>query len=138
MTDSPNSQHHIEGLTPETHGPYCREAMALLPKTCSTISGITMRVHGESGIPEGSLPLCKNVFDGMASAGRPIELDMHAKGLDPDMLQMALQTGLPVNISPKYWAEHMGLGYQQAGIRELEISKRGKTANSTFKPEFRN
>lgn len=132
-TDSPNAQHHIEGLTPETHAAYCREAMSLLLKTCPAIQGVTMRVHGESGIPEGSLPFWKEVFAGITSAGRPLEIDMHAKGLDPEMLEMAIQTGLPVNISPKYWAEHMGLGYHQAGIRELEMPKPGKNADSTFK-----
>lgn len=132
-TDSPNAQHRIEGLTPETHAAYCRQAMSLLLKTCPAIQGVTMRVHGESGIPEGSLPFWKEVFAGIVSAGRPIEIDMHAKGLDPEMVEMALNTGLPVNISPKYWAEHMGLGYHQAGIRELEMPKPLKNADSTFK-----
>src|SRR5439155_1456793 len=30
-------------------------------------------------------------------------------------------TGMPVNVSPKYWAEHMGLPYHQASIRALEL-----------------
>ncbi len=132
-TDSPRAHHHIEGLTPETHAAYCRDAMALLLKTCPAIQGVTMRVHGESGIPEGSLPFWKEVFAGIVSAGRPIELDMHAKGLDPEMVAMAIDTRLPVNISPKYWAEHMGLGYHQAGIRELEMPKPTKNADATFK-----
>src|SRR3954447_10737441 len=132
-TDSPHAHHRIEGLTLETHAAYCREAMSLLLKTCPAVQGITLRVHGESGIPEGSLPFWKEVFAGIISAGRPIEIDMHAKGLDPEMLDMALNTGLPVNISPKYWAEHMGLGYHQAGIRELEMPKPRKNADSTFK-----
>ncbi len=132
-TDSPHAQHHIEGLTPETHAAYCREAMSLLLKTCPAIQGVTMRVHGESGIPEGSLPFWKEVFAGIVSAGRPIEIDMHAKGLDPEMVEMAFNTGMPINISPKYWAEHMGLGYHQAGIRELEMPKPRKNADSTFK-----
>src|SRR4051794_31950860 len=132
-TDSPHAQHHIEGLTPENHAAYCRDAISLLLKTCPAIQGVTMRVHGESGIPEGSLPFWKEVFAGIVSAGRPIEIDMHAKGLDPEMVEMAFQTGMPVNISPKYWAEHMGLGYQQAGIRELEMPKPRKHADSTFK-----
>ena len=35
-------------------------------------------------------------------------------------LQDALDTGMPVTVSPKFWAEHMGLPYHQAAIRELE------------------
>ena len=46
---------------------------------------------------------------------------MHAKGIDQKMIDVAMETGMPVKISPKYWAEHQGLGYHQAAIRELEI-----------------
>lgn len=122
-TDSPKAQHHIEGLTPETHGPYCRDAMALLLKTCPAIQGVTMRVHGESGIPEGSIDFWRYVFQGIVRGGRQIDIDLHAKGLDPAQLELAQQTGMPVTISPKYWAEHMGLGYHQAAIRELEMPR---------------
>ncbi len=131
-TDSPNAQHRIEGLTPETHGPYCRDAMALLLESCPAITGVTLRVHGESGVPEGSLAFWQNVFNGIARAGRIINIDLHAKGLDPAQLEMAFRTGMPVTISPKYWAEHMGLGYHQAAIRELEMPKPEKTVEGTF------
>ena len=33
-TDSPNSDHHINGLTPEIHAAYCREALAAVLKAC--------------------------------------------------------------------------------------------------------
>jgi len=131
-TDSPNAQHRIEGLTPETHGPYCRDAIALLLKSCPAISGITMRVHGESGIPEGSYAFWQNVFDGIVQSGREISIDLHAKGLDPVQLEMGFRTGMPVSISPKYWAEHMGLGYHQAAIRELEMPQPDKEVKGTF------
>ena len=53
-TDSPQADHHVEGLTPATHAPYCRDALAILLKQCPQITGLTLRVHGESGVPEGS------------------------------------------------------------------------------------
>ncbi|HWF46599.1 MAG TPA: hypothetical protein VG168_06320, partial [Bryobacteraceae bacterium] len=49
--DSPKAHHHVEGLTPANHAAYCRDALALLLKTCPEIQGLTLRVHGESGIP---------------------------------------------------------------------------------------
>ena len=125
-TDSPHAQHHIEGLTPETHAPYCRDALALLLKICPSIRGLTFRIHGESGIPEPSYDFWRVVFQGIVRAGRPIEIDMHAKGLDSKMIDVAAETGMPLKISPKYWAEHMGLGYQQAAIRELEMPRQDK------------
>src|SRR5512136_1748214 len=36
------------------------------------------------------------------------------------MVDTAVASGMPVTISPKFWAEHMGLPYHQANIRELE------------------
>jgi hypothetical protein len=34
---------------------------------------------------------------------------------------------MPVNVSPKYWAEHLGMPYHQAAIRELERPVEGQT-----------
>ena len=131
-TDSPHAQHRIQGLTPQTHGPYCRDALTLLLKTCPSIQGLTFRVHGESGIPEGSYDFWRTVFQGLVSAGRPVEIDMHAKGIDRKMMDLAAETGMPVKISPKYWAEHMGLGYHQAAIRELEMPRADNKEDAIF------
>ncbi len=67
-TNSPNANYTIEGLTPETHGPYCRDALTTLLQACPAISGVTFRIHGESGVAEGSYEFWKTVFDGVASA----------------------------------------------------------------------
>jgi hypothetical protein len=120
-TDSPNAYHRIEGLTPETHAAYCRDALAMLLKECPEIQGLTMRVHGESGIPEGSYPFWKTLFEAISGAGRTIEIDMHAKGVNQEMIDIAVATGMPVRLGAKYSAEHQSLGYQQADIRALEI-----------------
>jgi hypothetical protein len=118
--DSPKAHHTIQGLTPETHAPYCRDAVAALLDACPAIGGVTFRVHGEGGVPEGSWDFWRTVFDGVAGCGRRVGLDLHAKGLDERTLGDALETGLPVTVSPKFWAEHMGLPYHQAAIRESE------------------
>jgi hypothetical protein len=131
-TDSPNSTHHIVGLTPETHAGYCRDALATLLKACPQIEGLTFRVHGESGIPEGSYPFWKTLFEAIPASGRRIEIDMHAKGINQEMFDIAAATGMPVKVSPKFWAEHQGLGYHQADIRALEIPKPGHIETGTF------
>ena len=120
-TDSPNAYHHIEGLTPETHARYCRDALAIVLKECPEIQGLTMRVHGESGIPEGSYPFWKTLFEAISGCGRTIEIDMHAKGVNQTMIDIAAATGKPVKLGAKYSAEHQSLGYHQADIRALEI-----------------
>jgi hypothetical protein len=126
-TNSPDANHNIEGLTPQTHAPYSRDALALLLKECPNITGVTFRIHGESGVPEGSYDLWRTIFDGCARSGRRVEIDLHAKGIDQPTIDAALGTGLPVTISPKFWAEHMGLPYHQGAIRptELPVRERG-------------
>jgi hypothetical protein len=118
--ESPNAHHTVEGLAPETHAAYCRDAVRMLLEECPAISGLTFRVHGESGVPEGSWDFWRTVFEGVATCGRRVGIDLHAKGLDERTLDAALDTGLPITVSPKFWAEHMGLPYHQAAIRESE------------------
>jgi hypothetical protein len=124
--NSPKPNYSVEGLTKETHAAYCRDAVRALLKACPAISGVTFRVHGESGVTEGSYDFWKTVFSGVASCGRKVEIDMHAKGMDQTMIDSAVDSGMPVNISPKYWAEHMGMPYHQADIRSLEIPRPGR------------
>jgi len=131
-TDSPNAYHRIEGLTPKTHAAYCRDALAIILKECPEIRGLTMRVHGESGIPEGSYDFWATLFDAIKGCGRTIEIDMHAKGVDQKMIDVAVRTGMPVKLGAKYSAEHQSLGYHQADIRALEIPKAGHTGEGPF------
>ena len=124
--DSPDANYTIEGLTPANHGPYCRDALRLLLKVCPAIGGVTLRTHGESGVEEGSYEFWRTVFEGVATCGRRCEIDLHPKGLDQTMLDNAKRTGQPITVSPKFWAEHLGMPYHQADIRELEVPKAGK------------
>ena len=131
--NSPNPNYTIEGLTPENHGPYCRDAVRQLLQACPAIGGVTFRIHGESGVTEGSYNFWKTIFSGVASCGHRVEIDMHAKGMDATMAEAAVDTGLPVNISPKYWAEHLGLPYHQADIRAFEIPKPNQNTEGLMK-----
>jgi hypothetical protein len=124
--DSPNANATIQGLNPKNHAPYCRDALNALLKACPSISGLTFRVHGESGVPEGNYDFWETLFQGIVRSGRKVGIDMHAKGMDQKMIDVAQATGMPVTISPKYWAEHMGLSYHQAAIRELEMPRERK------------
>jgi hypothetical protein len=125
-TDSPDVNYTISGLTGATHAAYCRDALAALLEACPDISGLTIRTHGESGVPEGDAEryaFWQTLMGGIARAGRPVEIDLHAKGVDQRIIDIALATGLPVRVSPKFWAEHMGLPYLQSSIRALELPR---------------
>jgi hypothetical protein len=121
--DSPLANYTIAGLTPENHAAYCHDALQMVLDACPGVAGVTFRVHGESGVPEGSYAFWRTVLTGAVRPGRRIEVNLHPKGINRQMIDIAMETGLPVTISPKYTAEHMGLPYQQASIRRLEQAR---------------
>ena len=125
MSPGSTPTYPIEGLTPETHAPYCRDALYALLKACPSITGLTMRVHGESGIPEGKYEFWEVVFQGIARLDRKISVNLHAKGTSKRIIDIAQSTKMPVSLTPKYWAEHLGLSYQPASIRETEKPPKG-------------
>ncbi|MGE0006746.1 MAG: hypothetical protein AB7S92_14270 [Parvibaculaceae bacterium] len=118
----PNAKHQISGLGPRNIAAYCRDALSMLLAEVPAISGLTLRVHVESGIPEGDYAFWQTYFAAVKGAGRTIRLDLHAKGIDEKLIDTALDTGMPVCISPKYTSEHMGLPYHQMSIRPLELA----------------
>jgi len=118
--DVPNANYTVRGVTEGNLAPYCRDAITHILKEVPEITGMTFRVHVEGGIAEGDYPFWEEAFSGVAAAGRPVEIDMHGKGLDFKLIDMARRSGMPVAASPKYLAEHMGLPYHQSAIREKE------------------
>lgn len=136
--DSPKADHRIVGLTPQTHAPYCRDALSAVLKACPQITGLTFRIHGESGIPERSYPFWQTLFEAITNSGRTLEIEMHAKGLDPTMIEIARKTGMPIKAGAKFWAEHQGLAYHQADIRATEYPRTGVTGTFTVSSGERN
>ena len=100
---------------------YCRDSLSLILKECPEITGVTLRVHVECGIPERSYSFWKTYFQAIKKCGRTINLDLHAKGIDEKLIKLALKNTKSLSISPKYISEHMGLPYHQASIRKQEF-----------------
>lgn len=118
--DVPRANYTVAGITRNNLAPYCREAITTLLKEVPEITGLTFRVHVEGGIAEGEYGFWEEAFAGVAAAGRPVEIDMHGKGLDHRMIGIARASGMPIAASPKYLAEHMGPPYHQSAIRDRE------------------
>ena len=53
------------------------------------------------------------------------------------IIDTALGTGMPVTISPKFWAEHMGLPYMQGAIRQQEMPPRNASDRRVLLAQFR-
>jgi len=118
--DVPRANYTVRGVTKQNLAPYCRDAITRLLREVPEITGLTFRVHVEGGIAEGDYGFWEEAFAGVAAAGRPVEIDMHGKGLDHKMIDIARRSGMPVAASPKYLAEHIGLPYHQSAIRNKE------------------
>ncbi|MFH5183480.1 hypothetical protein ACHHV8_13135 [Paenibacillus sp. TAB 01] len=119
--DNTNTRYQIHGLDASNHALYCRDALKLLLQACPAIEGITFRVHFEGGVPEPTHDFWRAVVEGIRDAGRPVEVDFHAKGVNDELVDIALNTGMPVVLSTKFWGEHLGLAYHQASIRDREF-----------------
>lgn len=125
--DGSAPRYPVRGLTPQTHAEYSAAALARLLTECPSIDGLTLRVHYEGGIPEPDhAEFWQTVMAATNQVDRPIELDMHAKGVDNELLDVARDTGQLVAVSAKYWAEHWGLPYHQTSIRERERATKGQ------------
>src|SRR5690606_20553394 len=118
--DADTERWPITGLDDERHAPYCREALKTLLLACPEISSLTFRVHFEGGVPEPTHEFWRVVLGGLPEVGRPIRLDLHAKGVGDELLGVATELGLDVTLSAKHWGEHQGLPYHQTSIRERE------------------
>ncbi|MFC5265900.1 hypothetical protein ACFPJ1_27620 [Kribbella qitaiheensis] len=114
----------ITGVGPDNHAAYSGAGIARLLTECPDIDGLTFRVHYEGGIPDDKHEIFwRSVFEGANSVGRPLEIDMHAKGVDQALLDAVDLPNLSPVLSAKYWAEHVGLPYHQASIRAKETAK---------------
>lgn len=130
--DNTNKVYAISGLDSSTHAPYCREALTQLLEACPEIDGVVFRVHFEGGVPEPTHDFWRVVLSKLPSLGRQIEIDFHAKGVDKELIDIALGTGMNVVMSPKYWAEHLGPAYHQASIRDKEFYPRDPNKPNPF------
>ena len=117
----------IDGLSKANHATYSRDALEAILRAVPEITGITFRVHSESGIPTGSYDFWKTLFEAFPKVGRNLEIDMHGKECYQEHIDAAAATGMRVVVSPKYVSEHQGLPYHEASLRESERSRKPDT-----------
>ncbi len=110
----PNMTPTVEGLTPENIGPYSYAALKNILALCPTIRSVQMRTNAESGIPnDRQVEFYRDwVFRAIRETGRRVTLDMRGWSMRPGMLEAAVDSGAPLRLSSKYWAEDIGRPYQ--------------------------
>jgi len=131
---NPETNYRIAGLTPQTHAPYCRDGLAALLKAVPNITGLSVRMHGESGIPDGDYAFWETLFAAIKPAGRRIDLDLHAKGTDQRHINIALGTGMPVSMAPKFWASIWACRTTRPRSEKTRCGRPGPTSHGTPPP----
>jgi hypothetical protein len=113
--DSPGrgQESMVTGYNRKNMTDYTYRALGKLLRECPGITGVQLRLNYESGInfDEQTAFFRDGVFRASREAGRPILIEIRDIGLLRETLDAALQTGLPVRVSHKYWAEHMVFPY---------------------------
>jgi len=107
----------VWGLTADKLVPYTRVALARFLKLVPDIDAVQFRMHGESGLKRGEMPPFWEAVYGVVKAVRPgLRLDARAKNFPDALIDKALEMGIPIRITTKYWAEQMGLPFHPTHV----------------------
>lgn len=107
---------NVEGLTQDNIGPYSYAALKLVLEQCPGIRSVQMRTNGESGIPsDRQVAFYRDyIFRALRDTGRLVQLDLRGWLMQPGLMEAAVNAKVPLRLSSKYWAEHLGRPYPPA------------------------
>ncbi|HEY3440938.1 MAG TPA: hypothetical protein VGK29_09310 [Paludibaculum sp.] len=106
----------VEGLTADNIGPYSNAALKMVLAACPAIRSVQMRTNAESGIPaERQVEFYRDwIFPALRDSGRLVQLDLRGWLMQPGLMEAALGAKVPLRLSSKFWAEHLGRPYPPA------------------------
>ncbi len=106
----------VEGLTRDNLGPYSYAALKQVLRACPAIRSVQVRTNSESGIlPDEQVGFFRDyVYRAVREAGRRVTLDLRGWLMSDGMMEAATGAGVPLRLSSKFWAEHMGRPYPPA------------------------
>lgn len=112
----PGMEPAVDGLSPQILGPYTYRALRKVLQACPEIRSVQVRTNVESGIAyEQQVAFFRDfVFPAIQQAGRLVTLDLRGWQAQPGVVEAAVKTGLPLRVSAKFWAEHLGRPYPPA------------------------
>jgi hypothetical protein len=128
----------VLNLPPDIKGlsDYCYRGLKNLIAAVPEIDIVQFRVNHESGVgdqvsAEDFWNHCTDaVADAAVETGRPLILDLRAKGLTDSMIAHAFSRGLSVEVPTKYWCEHAALPYHISVMRSEELAQLGNFNHS--------
>ncbi len=107
----------VWGVTAKNLVPYTKAALARFLRLVPAIDAIQFRMHGESGLKRGEMPIFwENVYQVVKDVRPDIRFDARAKNFPHALIDKALGMGIPIRMCTKYWAEQMGLPFHPTHI----------------------
>jgi hypothetical protein len=127
----------VWGVTAENLIPYTQAALTEFLRRFPGLDGIEFRMHNESGLkPSEQGPFWKAIFQTIMETNPKLPLDLRAKGLTPEEIQSAIDSGVNFRLSTKYWMEQMGLPFHPTHINPRDQdSARHSYANLLTYPQ---
>jgi hypothetical protein len=106
------------GLSKRNLAAYSTTALAKFLTRVPGIDGVQLRMHSESGLEPGleMFTFWKQIY-GIIRETRPgLLVDARAKEFPDALIDLALEMGINLRISTKYWAEQMGLPFHPTHV----------------------
>ena len=111
----------VEGLTQDNLAEYNAAGLARVLAACPDIDGVQFRMNEESGVGEDcQAEFYEPQFRAIAECGRPIRLDLRAKGLAESTIDLAQRLVPNTVVSTKHWCEHLGMPYSMPMIQRRD------------------
>ena len=112
----------LDGLDQVDMAEFNAVGLERLLAACPQIDGVQFRMNYESGIAEtGQAEFFERQIRAVAECGRPIRLDLRAKGLSDDVVRQAQGLVDDTVVSTKFWCEHLGQPYAMPAIKRADV-----------------
>ena len=107
----------VWGVNSENLMSYTKAALRNLLQLVPAIDAIQFRMHDESGLRRDEMEaFWVDVYKIMKQYGGNIRFDARAKGFPDELIDRALEIGIPIRICTKFWMEQMGLPFHPTHI----------------------
>ncbi len=114
----------VEGLTPDILSDYNAAGLSHVLAACPAIDGVQFRMNYESGVDEDhQAEYYEPQFRAIAACGRPIRLDLRAKGLTDATIELAQSMVADTVVSTKHWCEHLGMPYPMPAVKQYDLER---------------
>lgn len=107
----------VWGVTQDNLVPYSIAALKTLFEKVPRFDSIHFRMHGESGLRRSEMAeFWKNIYQAVLDARPEIRFDARAKNFPDSLIDLAVEMGVNIRITTKYWMEQMGMPFHPTHI----------------------